>query len=184
LNIDPDLRPLQQPDAWHLLGVLLILTLGLTALARFKSRATWAFGILWFLLWLLPTNSLFPRRDVASERHLYLAIAGFCLAAGGLLDGALKRFPTRRSPALLSALALVLLLGGMTVRRNRVYATEITLWEDTIQQSPFKARPHNNLGYAYQLAGRAEDAKREYQRALELDPNYALARRNLQRLTP
>ncbi|HJW72641.1 MAG TPA: tetratricopeptide repeat protein [Geothrix sp.] len=185
LNIDPDLRPLQQADGWHLLGVLLLLALGVAALLRFRpGRADWAFAILWCLLWLLPTNSVFPRRDVASERHLYLAITGFCLMAGGLVDGVLARFPVQRKPALLSALALILALGGMTVMRNRAYTTEVTLWEDTIRKSPYKARPHNNLGYAYEREGRAIEARREYQRALDLDPHYDLARRNLQRLAP
>jgi hypothetical protein len=185
LNIDPDLRPLPHAEGWHLLGVLLILALGLIALLRFRpGRAGLAFGILWFLLWLLPTNSIFPRRDVADERHLYLAITGFCLMMGALVDRVLARFPAQRNPAILSALALILTLGGMTVVRNRVYATEVTLWEDTIQKSPHKARPHNNLGYAYERADRAIDARREYQRALDLDPQYDLARRNLQRLAP
>lgn len=185
LNIDPDLRPVQSVDAWHLAGGALILALACAALARFRpGRPGWAFGTLWFLLFLLPTNSIFPRRDVVSERHLYLALFGVCLAAGHLADRAAARFQLSRTLAGALTLAFAGILGAATVTRNRVYATEISLWEDTARKSPEKARVHNNLGYAYQLAGRYPDARRAYLRALALDPGHARARSNLERLPP
>jgi len=53
------------------------------------------------------------------------------------------------------------------------------LWESAVALSPWNARAHNNLGYAYQLAGRRDDARREYQAALLFDPRHAKARLNL-----
>ena len=43
----------------------------------------------------------------------------------------------------------------------------------------WNARGHNKLGYAYQLAGRTADARREYEAALLFDPRHAKARLNL-----
>jgi Flp pilus assembly protein TadD len=63
-----------------------------------------------------------------------------------------------------------------------VYRSEVALWEDTTRRSPGKARAWNNLGYAYQQAGRFRDAEAAYLRALRVDPGYALARRNLRGL--
>ena len=40
----------------------------------------------------------------------------------------------------------------------------------------------NNLGYAYQQAGRLAQAKLAYQQAIELDPDYWKARINLDAL--
>ena len=70
--------------------------------------------------------------------------------------------------------------------RGRVYeyASEIALWESSVGLSPWNARGHNNLGYAYQLAGRTEDARREYQPALLFGPGHAKARLNLMFLPP
>jgi Flp pilus assembly protein TadD len=68
------------------------------------------------------------------------------------------------------------------VLRNQVYVSEISLWEDTTKKSPGKARVHNNLGYAYQLAHRNDEARREFTTALQLDPGLYKARYNLQQL--
>ena len=59
------------------------------------------------------------------------------------------------------------------------YWSEIRLWESSVKLAPWNARGHNNLGYAYQLAGRIADARREYQAALLFDPRHAKARLNL-----
>jgi len=44
------------------------------------------------------------------------------------------------------------------------------------------ARLHNNLGYAFQMAGNFESAKTEYNSALEIDSTYILAKQNLDML--
>jgi Tfp pilus assembly protein PilF len=38
---------------------------------------------------------------------------------------------------------------------------------------------HNNLGFAYMQTGRAEDAKRHFQQAIDIDPDNADAHFNL-----
>jgi Flp pilus assembly protein TadD len=73
-------------------------------------------------------------------------------------------------------------LTTLTVLRNQDYASEIRLWEDTVIKSPDKARVHNNLGYAYMLARRNDEARREFTTALQLDPRLYKARYNLFRL--
>jgi len=83
-----------------------------------------------------------------------------------------------RWQAQLAAGTLMLALILMTVMSNRDYRTEVALWESTVQFAPGKARPHHNLGCAYVFAGRYEEAKREYQAALRLRPDYDLARRS------
>ena len=74
------------------------------------------------------------------------------------------------------------MLACLTISRNPVYRSEIALWEDTTRKSPHKPRAFNNLGYAYFLAGRNEDAEKAYRRALQLKPDYKAARANLEAL--
>ena len=182
LNIDPDLpvfsggSPVLVPEALLLAALLAAGVLGL------KKRSMAGFGILWFFLHLVPTNSFIPRLDVANERQLYLASWGLFLAVTGGADLLWGRRGARRVTAMAVAAVLVVALGGYTVSRNAAYRSEVALWEDTVQKSPWKARGWNNLGYAYQQAGRLRDAEVAYLRALRIDPGYTRAQGNLREL--
>ncbi len=143
--------------------------------ALLRVQPWYALALLWFFLHLAPTNSLLPRLDAVNDRQLYLASIG-PLALAGL---ALSLMPRGRV-ALAAALALVLAVG--TVLRNRDYRSEVALWTETARLSPGKARAFNNLGFALQQAGRPEEARAAYERALALDPEHVPARINLQLL--
>jgi tetratricopeptide (TPR) repeat protein len=134
-----------------------------------------ALALLWFFLHLAPTNSILARADAVNDRQLYLASLG-PLALAGL---AIALMPRWRAAAVL---VLAAVLGAATVARNLDYRSEVALWSDTVRKSPGSARAWNNLGYAYQLEGRREEARAAYQRALALDPEDLKARINLQGL--
>jgi tetratricopeptide (TPR) repeat protein len=180
LDIDPDLRV---ASSWNLtLAVEAAFLAGVVAAALLcaRRRPWWALGLAWFVVQLLPTNSLLPRADLANDRHLYLASFGIFVAAGieiGRLAG--PPSPGRRWPWSLAA-AVAVLLAVSTALRNRDYASEIALWEQTARVSPGKPRVFNNLGHAYSQAGQPEAAERAYLEALRLHPGYQLARDNLE----
>jgi len=173
-NIDPALPTLTEwTPALRFQAAMFVVLLMLAAVNLRRYR--WiAFGILWFFLQLAPTNSIVPRLDVANDRQLYLASWGLFLAICVHL---------RNVPRALTAGAL-LLFAATSVARQLDYTSEIRLWESSVALAPWNARGHNNLGYAYQLAGRTEDARREYRAALLFDPGHAKARLNLMFLPP
>lgn len=168
-NIDPALPAL---DTWtpalvfqaSLLGLLLAI-----GVLQLRRRPWLGFGILWFFLHLAPTNSLVPRLDVANDRQLYLAGWGLFLAAAACVP---HRFAA-------PAAALVALLAIGSIARQLDYRSEIALWEADTRRAPWNARAQNNLGYAYQQAGRTSDARRAYEAALTFDPGHVKARMNL-----
>ncbi len=168
-NIDPQVAAVP-PIAG--LAVVAAIAVGCALL---RVQPWYALALLWFFLHLAPTNSLLPRLDAVNDRQLYLASIG-PLALAGL---ALSLMPRGRV-ALAAALALVLAVG--TVLRNRDYRSEVALWTETARLSPGKARAFNNLGFALQQAGRPEEARTAYERALALDPEHVPARINLQLL--
>lgn len=168
-NIDPQVAAVP-PIAG--LAVVAAIAVGCALL---RVQPWYALALLWFFLHLAPTNSLLPRLDAVNDRQLYLASIG-PLALAGL---ALSLMPRGRV-ALAAALALVLAVG--TVLRNRDYRSEVALWTETARLSPGKARAFNNLGFALQQAGRPEEARAAYERALALDPEHVPARINLQLL--
>jgi tetratricopeptide (TPR) repeat protein len=168
-NIDPALPTLTEWTpvlAVQACSLLLLFTVGVVNL---RARPWIAFGVLWFFLQLAPTNSIVPRLDVANDRQLYLASWGLFLA----LCIQLRNLPKGAFAAVSIAFLIT------SVSRQLDYRSEISLWESSVALAPWNARGHNNLGYAYQRAGRTQDARREYQAALALDPGYAKARLNL-----
>lgn len=186
MNIDPDL-PIVTMWSYDIFiksfFVVLFFIIGVTA---FYFRSLYGFGILWFFLHLLPTNSIVPRLDVANDRQLYLASAGLFFAASYGIER-LRLYAIQLTDSLskvITALTVALLItaGVFTVSRNHAYRSEIALWEDTRIKSPLKARVHNNLGYAYYLDGRNIDAKNSYLAALSLSPDYTTAKNNLMQL--
>ncbi|MBP2677731.1 MAG: Tetratricopeptide 2 repeat protein [Deltaproteobacteria bacterium] len=180
MNIDPDLPVFSPGSPVPLPEALLLAALLAAGIVGLKKRSVAGFGILWFFLHLLPTNSFIPRLDVANDRQLYLASWGLFMAGAAEADLLRGKWGPRRVAA--AATVLVLALGALTVSRNRVYRSEVALWEDTARKSPGMARVWNNLGYAYQLAGRSRDAEAAYLRALQIDPGYSLASGNLREL--
>jgi tetratricopeptide (TPR) repeat protein len=177
LNIDPDLPELQN---WSALSAIEATAFVLAILAAIKARRrrTWlGFGVVWFLLLLLPGYTLLPRTDLASERHLYLAGLGLYWLIGVTFSGLEGPFNLRSIRMLVGLLALAGM--GSTAARNADYADEVRLWEVTTKCSPDKARAWNNLGYANSLAGRNSEARMAFEQALKLNPGLAKSRENL-----
>jgi Flp pilus assembly protein TadD len=87
------------------------------------------------------------------------------------------RLPRRL--AIATAGALLLAFAAASMLRQLDYRSEIALWEADVRAVPWNARAHNNLGYAYQQAGRLDAARNAYQAALTVDPSYTKARFNL-----
>ncbi|MDR4495689.1 MAG: tetratricopeptide repeat protein [Nitrospirales bacterium] len=186
-NFDHDLPIVYSFFQWPLVVDLMVLggliTSGVLAIRRFPLAA---FGIGWFFLQLLPTNSMIPRTDLLSERNLYLPSIGLYIAVviGGV---GLSRWIFKKRPSILwvrpvvrtIGLAGVLALCVMTVQRNAIFHDPVLLWKDTVQKSPYKARPHNNLGHSYALRGDWNNAIEEFRVALTLNPDYPLAQENL-----
>lgn len=181
MNADPDLSVAAGMSVPLLIESVAILAIAVMALRGLRPRAWLAFAALWFLLHLLPTNSLLPRLDVANDRQLYLASIGVFFAVGLAVEKLVQRIAKPGAFAAVASAAL-LVLGIATFQRNQVYASPIAFWEDALAKSPAKARVANNLGYAYQQAGRYAEAKLAYRQAIESDPDYWRARINLEAL--
>jgi protein O-mannosyl-transferase len=172
-NVDPALPTIatwDSPLAWQAGLLAALLAVGL---ANLRARPWVAFGVLWFFLQLAPTNSIVPRLDVANDRQLYLASWGLILA----LCVQTTLLPWKGKAAATAAISLLFCVSS--VLRQLDYRSEIALWESSVRLAPWNARGHNNLGHAYQLAGRLDEARREYETALHFDPALRKARLNL-----
>ena len=122
--------------------------------------------ILAFFILLAPTSSVVPSADAAFEHRLYLPMLAFSLFAASLLAS----IPQRN----LVAAAALIALAALTIGRERIWSSDIALWEDTVQKAPGKARVWFNLGGAY-LNTDPDKARAAFLRALELQPHFTEA---------
>jgi len=84
-----------------------------------------------------------------------------------------------RISSFVASTTLLLFLCTATGMRSAVYIDEVTFWRDAALKSPAKARPLTMLGYQSQKAGDDEAAKRYFERAVELQPDYPEALNDL-----
>ena len=122
------------------------------------------FGIAWFFITYAP--EFYPRVHVIFEHKLYLTSIGFFVAFSGLM------FLHRpfKEKTIWVMVALCAILGILTVKRNAVWKTEQTLWEDIVKKSPNKYRANLNLGNVYQLQGLYDKAFPYYDQAIKVMP--------------
>ncbi len=194
LNFDHDLPIYSSLSAWPTPWSLVVLAaLAGSAVGLTRRAPLWSFGILWFLLHVLPTNSFLPRYDLLSERNLYLASIGLYLSAASVwcavgdwlaAHGPWQRLSRQRAAVaqavrLLGPSVVVLGLLGACVARNVLYADPVAFWSDAVRKSPGKARPHTNLGQAWFERGDTDRAIEEFRAALARDPLDPIAQRNL-----
>ncbi|MEA2162299.1 MAG: protein O-mannosyl-transferase [Thermoanaerobaculia bacterium] len=145
----------------------------LIALIRYRSRRDGmrpvAFGLSWYAVALLPTSSLYPLAEVVNEHRVFLPYMGLALAAVFSLDTILALH--RRLFAVI-AVAVIIALGAGTMVRNEAWATEETLWKDTIGKSPENGRALFSYGLSQMAKGNYAVAKSYYERAEKIDPAY------------
>ena len=127
------------------------------------------FGILWFLLILLPSSSIVPMAEPMAEHRTYLASAGFFLAVAGLAASLAAHLAGRASLRVAGAAAalLILALAAATVARTRVWRNPVTLWSDAAAKAPHTYAAHYALAEALREKGDCAAAIVEYQRAIE-----------------
>lgn len=130
-----------------------------------------AFLVLWVGLTLGPSLPVVWRIPDApmAERYLYLPSVGFCLLAG---YGVKQLLQARRAsvPAgiVMTGAALMVIAATIgTIRRNRIWHDDVSLWEDTAEKSQTAGLPIRSLGTAYQQRGRVDDARRCFELALQ-----------------
>jgi tetratricopeptide (TPR) repeat protein len=132
------------------------------------------FGIVWFFITLSVESSVIPLGELVAEYRLYLPSVGMMAAVVSLAAFAARRYSRARaiSPVVARILlaVCVVVLSAATFQRNLVWASETSLWEDAASKSPARVRPHQNLALYYSMQGRFDDAQRELQTALLLEP--------------
>jgi len=128
-----------------------------------------AFAFLFFVATIAVTLPVFSvGRTLAADRYTYIPSIGLSYLIATIVKP--KHWPI---VAIVAAL-----LGAGTFMRSRVWHDSVTLWSSVIETNPDIALPYNARAAALASAGDRRGALRDLDRAIALEPCYAMALRN------
>ncbi len=168
-----------------LIFLLFLVFLSFWAYRRFITESKSGFllisiGIFWFLISL--SIEFFVRIPmIITEYRLYLPSIGFFIALSGTLTLLLEIINTERISKFFTIFFVIAAacLSFATYQRNTVWESNISLWTDTVNKSPYKARTRYNLAKYLKEAGDTDRAITHYMKTIELQHDYPEAHTNL-----
>lgn len=185
LSADYDLSPFAsahgaRPCAGFVFTLILVAGGVLAAICR-RTRVI-GFGLLWFLIALLPT-SLSPLAEAMNDHRTFFPYMGLVIALAGAAAMIAEWMRECPAPAKrLAAAAVVLLLCSSafaTYQRNRVWRDDESLWHDAVLKGPGNGRALMNYGDALMARGRLAEALDDFEQARKLAPYYPVLYVNL-----
>ena len=118
-----------------------------------------------------------PLREGMAEHRVYLASAGFFIAVAAALQnwhGSVSRSRLRFVTA-----AAVVVLCGLTIVRNRVWADPVALWSEATLHAEGMWEPHYALADSLREEGQCAAAVSEYEQVIAVRPEHRDAHTNL-----
>lgn len=161
-------------------GSAALLILITAAAARcWRTRPYLAVGWLWFLGTLAPVIGIVQvGRQAMADRYTYIPHIGLFIA----LVWAASEWLRRRDQivaGVYGTAAALFLCAGLSLRQSVYWKNSINLFERSLAVTENNSLAHNNLGAAYAVDGRVDDAIAQYREALRIWPGYAKAHHNL-----
>ena len=161
--------------AWQwAVSLLLLLTFSVLIFQLRKKHAYLVVGWLWFLGTMVPVIGLVQSGpQTMADRFAYMPFIGLYIMLAWGLQRMIARWPHRKGFALLTGAAVV--AAFMLVARVQVgyWSNDLTLYAHTLKTTSNNFVVHRNYGMALASKGRLNEALFHFQRALEIDPNYA-----------
>ena len=158
---------------------IFILALILFFTIKFYNKIVF-FSVMWFFISLIPFSNVIPLVILMAERYLYLPSIGFCLLLAFVLS---KIYNVDKKHIKTGIVIFIVLLlsfySFIAISRNAEWRDNLTLWTETVKDSPMSSRAHDNLGFTYEHMGNYEVAIKEFIKAVELKPDNFRALSNL-----
>ena len=167
LNIDHDFPVSKSILDRGAIGYLICLAA--LAVLAWKYRREFplaSYGFFGFLILLAPTSSVVPIQDVLVEHRVYLPFICLLLITVEFL----RRWKVGRGAMIATLGAVLAVAGTLSYQRNELWGNPVALWQDAVDKSPNKARPHFQLAFAQMQAGKCQAALQNYEIVSKLQP--------------
>ncbi len=156
--------------AWQVaLSTLLLLSVSIVVLRQWRSRTYLAVGWLWYLGTLVPVIGLIQVGAQAhADRYTYLPMVGLSIMVAWGLREILKR-----KLVIFVAIAVGLACAVLCEAQIQYWRNSETLFTHALHVTSGNYLAHHNLGVALAEEGRFPEAIKQYQAALQIEPNAA-----------
>jgi hypothetical protein len=171
-------------EAKFLISLITVLPFTLLFILRYKNRTIF-FSIIWAIFTLSPALYIpavgATKATVFHDRYLYLSSAGFIMCFVFLLAWVITKLSPKRASLIFSIIIIVfsIILSAATIKRNRVWKDNYSLWSDTARMTTGSEIVYINLGSAADEKGLRVEALDAYKSALELNPKSAITHNNI-----
>jgi protein O-mannosyl-transferase len=173
--------PLAPVAPWKVAcAVLLLCGILYLVFRRRFAQPYLAFGFLWYLVTLMPVIGVIQvGLQSMADRYSYVPYLGLFVMAVWWGGDLAERYPHRLKLAVWVAGALVAACAVLTWLQVGYWQDNVTLYAHTLEITEDNWVAHSSLGQAYFDKGQAELAVKQYQQALEINPNDSATHCNL-----
>lgn len=171
LNIWYPIPKYQSPLSGDVLAGILAVGAFIFLVRLIKKDKLIFFGLMWYVISLLPVSHIIPFPQMMADRFLYIPSIGLILAvvAGAQrIISNMGRIET--GLASLLAVGVVLLFMSLNYHRSFVYENDFTLWEDSVKRHANNTVAVMYLGLTHWGKGDHDSALKYLQRAIEVNP--------------
>lgn len=152
--------------------ISLVLLTVLLLLSKGKDIKLMLFGIVWFLVFLVPS---FIRPDLSYipdflEHRVYLSMIGFFIV--------ISQIKLIRANQIVGSIIIGVLI-IINFLHLPVYKNRMNFWQNAAKTSPSHPLAHKNLGSMYLFDGDYQRAEIEYAKALQINPQESMVHNNL-----
>jgi tetratricopeptide (TPR) repeat protein len=171
------MRPIPFNHGDPLFVSALVAVLAVTViLVLLRRRAPWLLAA-WIahLLLILPASSLITHGgQLTADRYTYLSSVVWVtlIGAGMMRLWDIRRDTAGRAVCAVSALAVVILLGGMARSYCAAWRDSVSVWSAMVQRNPRFVMGYYNLAKAQRISGDHKAAMKNYRKAIEINPHH------------
>jgi Flp pilus assembly protein TadD len=145
-----------------------------------RHRPYFLVGWLWYLIMLVPVSGILQVGFQArADRYTYLPQIGLYIFLTWLAVELTASWRNRHWVCGIGALVILAALIASARTQTAYWLDSETLWTRALACTRDNRIAHNSLGNVLLQKGNVDEAIPRYQRALEIDPNYAQAHNNL-----
>ncbi|MBI3652742.1 MAG: tetratricopeptide repeat protein [Acidobacteria bacterium] len=166
---------------WQFLLALVALLL-ITGFVLWKARRFAYLPVGWFyyLGTLVPVIGIVQVGEQArADRYAYVPLIGiFILVVWGGGE-VLKKFPQQRNAIIGVAIGWLIVLTVVTRTQVRYWRDSATLFRRAVSVTENNYLAYNNLGEALALQGKVDEAAKEFETSIAINPQYDKAQHNL-----